>query len=811
LASTSPYNYPDASIDPRKKGLEWLIKYANAAFYDRKGYQPLSINQATIGNQKMSEIRLYSLGKQPINKYRKILTGTEQEDNTWLNLDWSVANILSKFREIAISKIMQVMYDVQASAVDPMSRTIEDEYFNKMKVKIMMRQAAEQAGNQELAQHPMLKAQTGEPEDEEQLQIDMEYGYKTEMEMEAEQAITLILQQNDSEEYRKSTIEDWYDFGIAGYKQWIDENGMVKFRAVKPENLVISYCQNRNFSDAVHMGEGIQVQVNDLVPFFTRDQIIYICKNIAGKWGNPASFTPTVDRFWDSFKVLVFDLELITWNTYVYKDEIDGRGNERFGKTAYENLQFVKGGQSKEDAEYLAPMEDSAQKQGSATPKYMNITKKVKYKIKWIVGTDFAYDYGEAENQPRKLSSWWDTQLNYHCYAWNFNKMMFSGITERLIPIQDNYQLTWMRLQNLKAKLIPYLITLDLDALENVALGKGGEDMTPKEIVNFMFENNVFVYRSGEVFSGKQANYNPAAILPSGQLQAFTQLYEDLRFSIQQMRDISGLNEVTDGSSPNAKMLTTGLELANQGTNNAIYMIMDADRKLLGKHYDGIMQNIQIAVKLGKVEGYVKALGTGTVRFLNISPDIALSEFGIFVNPVPTAEERQQLIAELNLKDSQGLIDPADKITVMTCTNLKQAAKLLAYRVKKRQEQQQQFALQQTQVKQQGDAQIAMQIEQMRQQTIMMQTQGTLQIENLKGEWMYKTEMMKKTSDQTEAQIQAESKTVGNQIQAEAKKEAAHIAAGSHLAGTHLKGQADLLMTEMDNNTAKETAKKKTA
>jgi hypothetical protein len=76
---------------------------------------------------------------------------------------------------------------------------------------------------------------------------------------------------------------------------------------------------------------------------------------------------------------------------------------------------------------------------------------------------------------------------------------------------------------------------------------------------------------------------------------------------------------------------------------------------------------------------------------------------------------------------------------------------------------------------------------------------------------MYKTEMMKKTSDQTEAQIQAESKTVGNQIQAEAKKEAAHIAAGSHLAGTHLKGQADLLMTEMDNNTAKETAKKKTA
>lgn len=807
------YGYPPAECDPRRKDLKWLVAYARAAYFDKSGWMPLSLNSTTIGNQKMSEIRLYALGKQPINKYRKILNGTEQEDNTWLNLDWSVANILSKFREIAISKILQQVYDVQAHAVDPLSRTEEDNYFNQQKIKIMMRKAAEQAGAQDLAQHPLLKAQPGEPEDQEQLEIDMEYGYKTEMAMEAEEAITLILQQNDSEEWRKSVVEDLYDFGIAGYKEWIDENGMVKFRAVNAENLIISYCRNRNFSDAVHMGEAIMVQVNDLVPFFTRDQIIYICKNITGKWGNPSSFSASVDRFWDKFKVLVFDLELITWNTYVYKDEIDSRGNERFGKTAYENLRFVPGGQSDagEVADYEKPMVDS-EEQGSATPKYMNITKKVVYKIKWLVGTDFAYDYGEAENQKRKPSSWWDTSLSYHCYAWNFNNMMFSGITERLIPIQDNYQLTWMRLQNLKAKLIPYLITLDLDALENVALGQGGADMTPKEIVNFMFQNNVFVYRSKEVFDGKQANYNPAAILPSGQLTAFTQLYEDLRFSIQQMRDISGLNEVTDGSSPNEKMLTTGLELANQGTNNAIYLLMSADRSLLTSLYDGIIQKVQIAVKLGKVQGYVKALGSGTVKFLQINPDVSLHEFGIFVNPVPTAQERQELLSELNLKDSQGLIDPSDKIIVMGCTNLKQAAKLLAYRVKKRQEQQQQFTLQQTQVKAQSDMQLAMQIEQMKQQTIQMQTQGTLQIENLKGEWMYKTEMMKKTSDQTEAQIQAEAKTIGNQIQAEAKKEAAHIAAGSHIAGTHLKGQADLLMTQMDNETAEKTAaKKKTA
>lgn len=815
MATNPSYSYPDSSIDPRKKDVKWLIAYARAAYYDRSGYQPISINSATIGNQKMSEIRLYTLGKQPINKYRKVLNGTEQEDNTWLNLDWSVANILSKFREIAISKILQQIYDVQAKAIDPLSKTQEDMYFNQMKIKIQMRKELEKAGSP-LADHPLVAKKSGEPDDEEQLEIDMEYGYKTEMCMEAEEAISLILNQNNSEEQRKSAVEDWYDFGIAGYKEWIDENGMVKYRACNPENSGISYCLNRDFSDAVHAFEGILVQLNDLAAWFDRDQMIYICKNVAGKWGNPQSFTPTLDRFWDPFKVLVCDLQLITWDTYVFEGRVDSAGNERFGKTDYANIKLVKGGQfpNNETDGYQseAPKATDQLGQGSATPKYSKTTKKEKYRIKWLVGTDFAYDYGICDNQGRKESSWWDVKLDYHFYAWNFNKMMWSGITERLIPIQDNYQLTWMRLQNLKASLIPYLIKLDLDALENIALGKGGKDMTPKDIVDFMFQKGVFVYRSGEVFNGKQANYNPVDIIPSGQLGAFTQLYNDLQFSIQQMRDISGLNEVTDGSSPNEKMLTTGLQLANQGTNNAIWMIMDADKKLLTSLYDGIIQKIQIAVKLGKVSGYIRALGTGTVKFLQINPDIALCEFGIFVNPVPTAEERQQLLAELNLKDSQGLIDPSDKIIVMGCTNLKQAAKLLAYRVKKRKEEQQQFQLQQTQAQSQGQLQIAQVTEQLKQQTIQIQLQGQLEIENAKGMWLFRTEAMKKQSDQTEAQIQAQARTIGNEIQAEAKKEAAKIAAGSHIAGTHLKGQADLLMTDMDNKATIESAKhKKTA
>ena len=134
---------------------------------------------------------------------------------------------------------------VPAVPLDPLAKSEEDERFNEMKVKVMMREAAMKAGNEELANSPVLKPMEGEPEDMEQLLMEQQFGYKHVMAMEAECAIALTMYKNKFDEKRKRTIENLFDFGIGGYTEYIDENGAVNVREVNPENLVLSYCAKK--------------------------------------------------------------------------------------------------------------------------------------------------------------------------------------------------------------------------------------------------------------------------------------------------------------------------------------------------------------------------------------------------------------------------------------------------------------------------------------------------------------------------------------------------------------------------------------
>jgi hypothetical protein len=285
-------------------------------------------------------------------------------------------------------------------------------------------------------------------------------------------------------------------------------------------------------------------------------------------------------------------------------------------------------------------------------------------------------------------------------------------------------------------------------------------------------------------------------------------LYEELQGLQQLMRDISGLNEFTDGSTPNAKTLVPGINAAVQSTNNALYLIQNADKQLMNSLSDAIVQRIQVAVQLGKVEGYAKALGSDTVRFYQINPAISNYELGIFVRDAPTYEERQAFIQDLNLKDSQGLIDPQDKLIVMSCQNLKQAGELLAYNIQKRKEEahQQQMEL----VAQQGEQnkQVAAMAEQMKQQTMAMQGQIDIQKIIIEGKINFEIEQMKKMIDLQGETVQASGRLDVGKIAADAKVIAQSIASHGSLIETHLAGEKAKEKQEIAN---KKPVAKKTA
>ncbi len=803
--------YPDPAIDPRSKDYKWILQYVRAAYKDSLGYMPCA-QMSSTGSLKMAEIDMYALGKQPVDKYKKMMSPGDPTDASWRAIDWTVPAFMCKFREIALSKLLQKKFDLQAYAIDPLAKSEEDEHFNKLKVKIIAREAVEMAGGNpddfvELRHNP------GEPEDLEQLAIYKEHGYKHAMSIQAENAFNLIFEQNDIDEVRKRYETSLYDYGIGALTQYIDENGMVKLRSIDMQRFGSSYFEKPDGSDMIHWFELIPTYVADLAPYYTKEQLDDICKKALSKNGNPSVYTPYNGFFnqsWNRFKVTVMQIKFLSWNDTIYKEEKDGRQNTRFGKSDYKNKQFLsvneKGSLEENDNGYFKPLLDGGE-EGAATPKYIKSTRKVSYKASWVVDTEYMHDWGLRENQNRKLSSWWDTDLDIQLYAWNFSKMQFGGITERLMPFEDKACMAWFNLQNLSNKLIPYLINIDMTTVESAfAYGKGGTKGKPSDVIDFVFSNFIVPWRSTDLLS-RNPNYKPVSIEATGQLAAFAQRYDELQNTIEMMRQVSGMNEVTDGSTVNPKNLNSTNQAMVEATNNAIFLISDADKHLLRKTADAVIQKMQIAVKLGKVAGYAKALGTNAVKFFNINPDISLHELGIFIDDAPTAYQREQLWNDVNIKESQGLLTIGDKVLIMSCRNLKEAAAILDYKIEKRKQQQHQQQLQVVQQQTDGNMQVAQMTAQLEQQTIQMQGQVDIQKIIIEKQLEYKIEEMKKQSDLQGEIYQADKRLDVGSIAAEAKIIAQQIAAQSQEVGKNIDASKHLIGKGIESETAIEKQK----
>ena len=129
-----------------------------------------------------------------------------------------------------------------------------DEYYAMLRTKLAMRTLLMQQ-NPDLASHPMISLQNGEPLDVEELELRMSLGEQFNRSMDAEMAIDLGFYENDYKAKRKRIYEDLFDLGVAGYKEWLGDDNKAKFRIVDPECVVISPTKDPTFKDIVHAGE----------------------------------------------------------------------------------------------------------------------------------------------------------------------------------------------------------------------------------------------------------------------------------------------------------------------------------------------------------------------------------------------------------------------------------------------------------------------------------------------------------------------------------------------------------------------------
>lgn len=719
INSGAGFPYPDNDIDPKIKQTDpkkFCLPYAKAAFYDWSFAYPKGVFANNGGDYE--KFRMYALGKQPNSSYKKILGVDQQTNNTWLSVDWSIRSIVSPYRDRAIARLMEQVNGIVATPIDMTAKGELDSYYAKAKATIAVRQLVQQTGNRELGNHPMIAPQAGDPMDVEELEMRVQLGEQFNRSKDAEEAIELGFYENNYKQFRRSMYEDMFDYGVGGYKEWLGADNKAKFRKIKPENIIISYCRNSDFSDMVHAGELIDVPLTDLATLYDKDgnklfneqQLQEFAGSVAGKWGNPMLIGGTTNIYkpYDKFKCKVLDINFYSYDEYVYRDAPDANGNPDFRKAEHGR--------------------------GKKSDKYIKKCFQVVYKAKWIVGTEYCYDFGLMEDQkvpqdPKKKAK---SDLSFKFYAYNFYEMKAQGMMERLVPYLDEYQLTIYKIQNWKNRAIPSGYWISLDALENVALNKGGKNMTPRELIQMFAETGIIVGRTLSA-DGSQMFQNSPPIIPiqNSVMSELAGYYQDLLNTIQQIERITGYNDVTMGEA-GQKTLVPGYETGNISTNHALHPLKFAEEYLTEKLAEDVLLRMQQGIKKGGISGYATALNTNTLKFMQISPAIALRNYGIMLQEKTSDEMKMWILQQMQQDIMNGLLDTSDAIYVLNTHNAKQAQQILAYKVGKNKQlahaQQMQIVQQQTE----GNQQAAIAQEKAAQETLQIQQQFELQKEQMR-------------------------------------------------------------------------------
>jgi hypothetical protein len=800
LESSGQYPYPSHSIDPKNKGAAWCLAYAKAAYYDWQHGSQKGVFAANGGDYE--RFRMYALGKQPVDQYKKLLGVDMKTDTSWTAIDWRVRGVAATYRDKAISRLMDNESSIIATPVDMQAQADLQHYYAEIKAKMAVRQLMQQQ-DPELANHPLIAPKPGEPLDQEELEMRAELGEQFNRSKDAELAIQLGFYENNYTHFRRSLYEDLFDYGVAGYKEWLGPDGKAKFRKVDPNCVIVSTCRESNFSDAIHAGEEIEVPLVELatltntdkegneVPVFTPAELEEFAQSIAGQWNNPRQIGTdlTGRRTLNRFKCRVLDLEFKTYDEHVWRDAPDAHGNPDLRKAEFGR--------------------------GRKSDKYKRKRFEMVYKCKWVIGTDKCYDFGPAKDQKRtvELKTKAKTALSYKFYAYNFHNMKAQSFMERLITHIDEYHLSAYKLQNFKNRAIGSAFWIDLDALESVALSKGGASMSPREVLQMFVDTGWLLGRSKDAAGNPNGpNWKPVIPIQGTVMDEMKSFVEDMLFHLSMMERLTGYNDVSSGD-PNPKLLTPGYEAAEMSTNHALFPLKFAEDELTKQLAADVLCRMQQGIRKGEVSGYAPykgALGVNTLTFIKVSSDIALRDYGIMLQERTTDAQKQWVFQQLQQDIANGFLDTSDAAMILHTHNVKQGMMLLAFKVKKAKERVHQQELEKIEANNRGSAEATQVAHQLEMEKKQVEWQFELQKMNMelmaslkeKEMVILSNERIKMAELQAKLQIGEGSdnaRVQASAIQAEAKVAAQQIDQQTKVISGTISGQAALDKQELAN------------
>jgi hypothetical protein len=321
-----------------------------------------------------------------------------------------------------------------------------------------------------------------------------------------------------------------------------------------------------------------------------------------------------------------------------------------------------------------------------------------------IVGTDKLLKWEKAKNMMRSKSDFNKVRMNYSIVAPRMYNGKIESIVSRIMGFADMIQLTHLKLQQVMSKMVPDGVYLDADGLAEIDLGNG-TNYNPQEALNMFFQTGSVIGRSYTSDGDQNAAKTPIQEISNGQgaggkMQSLISTYN---YYLQMIRDVTGLNEARDASTPDSRSLVGVQKLAAANSNVATRHVLNSMLFLTAEVCENLSLRISDILEYSPTkDAFIQAIGAHNVATLDEMKDLYLYDFGIFLTLEPDEEQKQQLENNIQMALQQQIIGLDDAIDIREIKNLKTANQLL--KVKKQKKLEQDQRMQQENIRAQSEA-----------------------------------------------------------------------------------------------------------
>jgi len=676
MAESVITNFPSQVVsDAEKCSSEYGLKVAQAI--EREWFEGSSSNRYSLSKRKYHNLRKYARGEQSVQKYKNELS--INGDLSYLNLDWTPVPIIPKFVDIVVNGMAQRTYDIKAYSQDEYGVAKRTEYMESVLDDMKSRQfndTAKASLNIDLYKNDpeML------PETEEELSLHMQLTYKQQVELANEQAINVLLDGSKYDLIRKRYLEDLTVCGIGCVKTVFNWSEGAKVEYVDPANIVYSHSESPYFDDIYYIGEVKNIPINELVrefPHLTN----YELDQFKHKRNRLRAGDATHDDA-DNNKVQILYFNYKTYMNNVYKVKTTSTGGER----------------AIEKTDQFNPPEDKMMDYSK-----MQNSEECLFEGAIVLGTDKLLKWKKAENMMRSKSDFNKVKMNYSLVAPQLYNGKIQSLVSRITGFADMIQLTHLKLQQVLSRMVPDGVYLDADGLAEIDLGNG-TNYNPQEALNMFFQTGSVIGRSftseGDQNPGKMPIQQIANGSGGQKMQSLIQTYN---YYLQMIRDVTGLNEARDASTPDKNSLVGVQKLAAANSNVATRHILNAGLFLTAETAEALSLRISDIIEYSPTrDAFIQAIGAHNVATLNEMKELHLYDFGIFIELQPDEEEKQILENNIQMALNQKIIDLDDAIDLREIRNLKMANQMLKIKRKKKLERDQK--MQQDNIQKQSEA-----------------------------------------------------------------------------------------------------------